>query len=43
MKGDSLEGDAHTPMYNPHILSLSSSWIISFKKIINADQTEKYL
>ena len=23
MKGDSLEGSAHTPMYNPHILPLS--------------------
>ena len=27
MKGDSLEGSAHTPMYNPHIIPLINVYL----------------
>ena len=33
MKGDSLKGSSHTPMYNPHILSLSTKNMTSEKTL----------
>ena len=40
MKGDSLEGSVHTPMYNPNILPLKESMRVYRKKCVHNPYSE---
>ena len=40
---DSLEGSAHTPMYNPHILPLNTDYFSATITVSEGSASAKYL